>query len=305
MKCFYHLDLDGKCAGYLVWHYACLGEEDEKPENFIKINYGMEFPLDKIKKDERVFIVDFSIEPGDMRELLKITKNVVWIDHHKTTIEKYKDFESYIPGIRMTGPGISGASLVWWYFNNNAFYDGMEKVQGLQPQEDEDWDEDMPLALLLVADWDTWTFNYREKTKYFHTAFEMLEYEPWQFGRWFELIKDPYVLIEQGRLLYQYKQKQAEEYIKSKGFAVEFEGYKCFAVNYGLINSDFFESVDDKYDVYIGFAYNGGSKRWSYSLRAANDDVDVSKIAVKYGGGGHKGAAGFASDKYVLGEMSQ
>lgn len=163
----------------------------------------------------------------------------------------------------------------------------------------------MPLAILLVADWDTWTFNYRKHTKYFHTAFEMLEYEPWQYDEWFELIKDPYVFIEQGRLLYQYKQKQAEEYIKSKGFAVEFEGYKYFAVNHGLINSDFFESVDDKYDVYIGFAYNGGSKRWSYSLRAANDDVDVSKIAVKYGGGGHKGAAGFASDKYVLGEMSQ
>ena len=264
----------------------------------------MEFPLNKIEKDERVFIVDFSIEPEDMRELLKITKNVVWIDHHKTTIEKYQDFESYIPGIRMTGPGISGASLTCWYFRNNAFSDGMERVQGLQPDENEDWDEDMPLAILLVADWDTWTFNYRKHTKYFHTAFEMLEYEPWQYGEWFELIKDPYVFIEQGRLLYQYKQKQAEEYIESKGFAVEFEGYKCFAVNHGLINSDFFESVDDKYDVYIGFAYNGGSKRWSYSLRAANDDVDVSKIAVKYGGGGHKGAAGFASDKYVLGEMS-
>lgn len=304
MKCFYHLDLDGKCAGYLVWHYACLGEEDEKPENFIKINYDMEFPLDKIEKDERVFIVDLRIEPEDMRALLKITKNVVWIDHHKASIEKYKDFESYIPGIRMTGPAISGASLACWYFRNNAFSDGMERVQGLQPDEYVDWDEDMPLAILLVADWDTWTFNYRKHTKYFHTAFEMLEYEPWQGDEWFELIKDPYVLIEQGRLLYQYKQKQAEEYIKSKGFAVEFEGYKCFTVNHGLINSDFFESVDDMYDVYIGFAYNGGSKKWSYSLRAANDDVDVSKIAVKYGGGGHKGAAGFVSDKYVLGEMS-
>ena len=91
----------------------------------------MEFPLNKIEKDERVFIVDFSIEPEDMRELLKITKNVVWIDHHKTTIEKYQDFESCIPGIRMTGPGISGASLTCWYFRNNAFSDGMERVQGL------------------------------------------------------------------------------------------------------------------------------------------------------------------------------
>lgn len=78
----------------------------------------------------------------------------------------------------MTGPGISGASLTCWYFRNNAFSDGMERVQGLQPDENEDWDEDMPLAILLVADWDTWTFNYRKHTKYFHTAFEMLEYEP-------------------------------------------------------------------------------------------------------------------------------
>lgn len=303
MKCFYHLDLDGKCAGYLVGAYVCT-KEDRKPENFIKINYGMEFPIDKIEKDEEVFIVDFSIDPDDMRKLLKITKNVVWIDHHKSAIEKYKDFEEHISGVRMTGPGISGATLTEWFFQCNSKVDGMEAIPGLKPEMDDYMWTNIPTMIKLVADWDTWTFEYGDRTKYFHTAFEMYEYEPWEYDQWEDLSINLNRYVHQGKMLYMYKQKQAEEYIKSKGFAVEFEGYKCFAVNHGLINSDFFESVDDKYDIYIGFAYNGGSKRWSYSLRAANDNVDVSEIAVKYGGGGHKGAAGFASDKYVLGEMS-
>ncbi len=33
---------------------------------------------------------------------------------------------------------------------------------------------------------------------------------------------------------------------------------------------------------------------------AAIGSIDVSKIVVKHGGGGHAGAAGFISDKYLL-----
>lgn len=131
-----------------------------------------------------------------------------------------------------------------------------------------------------------------------------LVFEPWECGNWWDMMHNPQTFVVDGRLLYRYKQKQAEEYVKAKGFAVEFEGHKAFAVNHGLISSDFFETVDDgSYDMFIGFSYNGGSGKWSYSLRAAKDDVDVSKIAVKYGGGGHKGAAGFTVEEYVLGEM--
>lgn len=298
MKCFYHLDLDGKCAGFLVWTYACTKLEDQNKNNFIKINYGMEFPLDKIEKDEKVFIVDFSIEPDNMRQLLKITKNVVWIDHHISTIEKYKDFEEHVPGIRMTGPGISGASLTYWYLGNVQAEDGTEIV----PRDD--WMDDLPLTIRYVADWDTWTFDLGMDTKYFHTAFDMYEFEPWEYGNWWDMMHNPQRYVTEGKLLYRFKQRQAEEYVRSKGFAVEFEGHKAFAVNHGLINSDFFGSVDDgSYDMFIGFSYNGGSGKWSYSLRAAKDDIDVSNIAVKYGGGGHKGAAGFTINHYVLGEM--
>ena len=53
---------------------------------------------------------------------------------------------------------------------------------------------------------------------------------------------------------------------------------------------------EEEYDMFIGFSYNG--KSWNYSLRSTK--VDCSQIAMKYGGGGHKGASGFSTDELIL-----
>lgn len=67
--------------------------------------------------------------------------------------------------------------------------------------------------------------------------------------------------------------------------------------NMAMAGSDNFTSVDqDKYDMFIGFSFNG--KRWTYGLRSTK--VNCSEIAMKYGGGGHPGAAGFSSDDLLL-----
>jgi len=51
-----------------------------------------------------------------MRELLITTKNVTWIDHHKTAIEKYNDFEYDIRGVRYDG--IAGCMLTYCYLHH-------------------------------------------------------------------------------------------------------------------------------------------------------------------------------------------
>ena len=48
--------------------------------------------------------------------------------------------------------------------------------------------------------------------------------------------------------------------------------------------------------MFILFAFNGTD--WTYSLRSST--IDCSKIALKYGGGGHKGAAGFRSNQLLI-----
>ena len=72
MKVFYHVDNDGKCAAYWVKHFV--NNNDGYETEYIKINYGIEFPLEKINVDEIVYIVDYSILPEEMDKLLEITK---------------------------------------------------------------------------------------------------------------------------------------------------------------------------------------------------------------------------------------
>ena len=70
-------------------------------------------------------------------------------------------------------------------------------------------------------------------------------------------------------------------------------------MNIGLVGSDWFKSVDDgSYDILMPFSFNGRNGTWTYSMYSKT--VDVSEIAKKYGGGGHKGAAGFNTNRLIF-----
>ena len=79
MICFYHDDLDGRCAAAIVLR-AFPGARAEPAF------YGSTLKLDKVGRGEKVFIVDFTF-PGDaMAELLAKTGDVTWIDHHLSAL---------------------------------------------------------------------------------------------------------------------------------------------------------------------------------------------------------------------------
>ena len=69
MKCFYHNDADGKCAGFWV-HYSARIAPNNETIDFIEMSYEKPFPMDTILPDEQIYIVDYSITPAEMRELL-------------------------------------------------------------------------------------------------------------------------------------------------------------------------------------------------------------------------------------------
>lgn len=282
MKCFYHNDADGKCSA--MWVRTHVGLKDNYDNEFIEMDYRKNFPLEKINKNEQVYIVDYSIPPVQMRELLKITKDVTWIDHHKTAIEKYKDFEYDIRGIRYDG--IAGCMLTYCYIHHMTDR-GSGKIKPFKLE----MTEKAPLFTKLIADWDVFKFDYGDDTRYFHIAFEShnLQLDSWQ---WFTFLNDDGSLeqefINQGVLLIQYRDNWAKMYMKKYGYKVQFEGYKCYASNIGLANSDYFKSVPES-DIFIKYCFDGEQ----YEVSLYSKTVDVSKIALKYGGGGHKGASGF------------
>ena len=292
MKCFYHIDDDGKCAAFWVKWFVGSSFENGKDE-YIKINYGMAFPFDRIEDGEKVYIVDYSLPVEEMRRLLDITKDITWIDHHKTAIEKYKDFDEPIRGIRYDG--IAGCMLTYCYLSHMT-QNGEGKIKPFT----KDMIKDAPYFTKLIADYDVWTFEYGDDTRYFHVAFESEDFEP-QSDNWIFLMGEmnETQYIENGKIMIKYRDSLAKEYCDSKGFETEFEGYKVYAMNVGLAGSDWFKSVDDgSYDIFMPFSYNGKYKTWSYSMYSKT--VDVSVIAKKYGGGGHKGASGFSTDELIF-----
>lgn len=284
MKCFYHGDSDGKCAGFWVHLSAGLTDIDKYIDNeFIEIDYKTKFPLGSIRPNEQIYIVDYSISPEEMRELLTITKDVTWIDHHKTAIEKYQDFEYPIRGVRYDG--VAGCMLTYCYLHHmTARGEGDIKPFELSMT------EDAPMFTKLIADWDVWKFEYGDDTRYFQTAFNAYDFHPLS-KNWekFFVFPNDAGLIHQGITMTTFRDGWAKSYMKL-GFETIFEGHKCFAVNLGYCNSEYFKSLPEgKYDILMPFVFDGNI----YTVSLYSTTTDVSEIAKKYGGGGHKGASGF------------
>jgi oligoribonuclease NrnB/cAMP/cGMP phosphodiesterase (DHH superfamily) len=286
MKCFYHNDADGKCAGF--WVSLSAGIHNlEHPTDLIEMSYEKPFPMDTILPNEQIYIVDYSISPDKMRELLKITKDVTWIDHHKTAIEKYADFEYDIRGVRYDG--IAGCMLTYCYL-----YHMTERGSGEIKPFDISMTDDAPMFTKLIADWDVWKFEYGDRTRNFVTAFNAYDFSPISIN-WNQFFCDSEisaenVMVDEGRAMIKYRDGWAAGYLERFGFETEFEGLKCFAVNLGNCNSEYFKSLPEgKYDAFMPFAFNGEQ----YTVSMYSTVKDVSIICKKHGGGGHAKAAGF------------
>lgn len=278
MKCFYHADADGKCAGFWILNSAKINDSKEYDSEFIEINYRMKFPMESIRLNEQIYIVDYSISTDEMTQLLSITKDVTWIDHHKTAIDKYKDYPYNIRGIRYDG--IAGCMLTYCYIHHMT-----DRGLGDIKPFDVSMTEDAPMFTKLIADWDVWKFAYGDDTRYFQTAFNALDFNP-QSKNWDKFLCFPEGMINsatssliiEGMTMIKFRDGWAKSYCQSKGFQTNFEGYKCFALNLGNCNSEYFKSIDNgKYDILIPFSYDG--EKWTYSLYSKT--VDVSEIAKK------------------------
>lgn len=269
MKCFYHNDNDG------VFSAACVnvwGRRDLHPDKFVRMDYKDSFPIGSVQKDEQVYIVDFSIEPDMMLRLFNVTPNVVWIDHHKTAIEKYAGFPRDIEGIRRDGA--AACELMWEWFIRCG------RTQG-----------PMPGAIRYVGDRDVWAWRHGDGTRFFHAGFGLQDDDPCS-----DLVRDLVTnqnpladILRNGEIVEEYRRRFFEKYRRTYCFEGTFEGHRAVFLNIATVGSEAFGEDFDNYDIVIPFIWDG--QQWTVSLYA--ETVDVGEIAKGYGGGGHRGAAGF------------
>jgi len=287
--CIHHNDLDGLCSGFLL--------KQVYPEAIcFQYDYGQDFPLSNITQNDKVFILDINPTPEDMQTLCNITTDIVWIDHHKGTIEKLPLYQESINKIQDYGhnviiqDGIAACKLTWEFLKENfikIFQDPISERTSIYP---------IPLFIEYAHKWDVWKHGDDEEILAFVSGMMSYNISVDSF-LWKNLLfsTDDYVqkIVDRGRIIKQYQVQRNFQYLKTFFYEKKYKEYKLLVCNEGLTNSKFFtdhpESNAKNYDIWVAWIYNGSKYRISlYSTK-----VDVSKIAVSFGGGGHKGAAGF------------
>jgi nanoRNase/pAp phosphatase (c-di-AMP/oligoRNAs hydrolase) len=107
-------------------------------------------------------------------------------------------------------------------------------------------------------------------------------------------------LLENGWICQRYANKIDADLVKYRSYRMDWEGLNFIVLNTGRFNSLTFAALDKPktgHDALLGYMSDG--KCWKVSLYHAkhNAEIDLSKIVVKYGGGGHRGACGFTCAK--------
>jgi oligoribonuclease NrnB/cAMP/cGMP phosphodiesterase (DHH superfamily) len=162
----------------------------------------------------------------------------------------------------------SGAGLAWDYF-----------VGGARPKFI-DYLEDRDLWRKQLPGGDEFTIALRSY--------------PQDFLIWDKLIDSgPQALITEGGAIQRYYRLRVEE-LKRSAYHAELGGAKC-----RISNAPYFAASEVAGELCEGADFGAcyfevEHGRYQYSLRSRGD-FDVSTIARKFGGGGHKNAAGFTT----------
>ena len=272
---FYHTDNDGHLSGFLCKKFLLENDYQVKMQ---EIDYGWDIPLQGIDKETEVYILDFSFEPWDlMEEVHQKAKDLVWIDHHETAIDKHSKSLRQFSGTR--DPHVAASRLTWNYFFADTIPETPEVVQ-------------------LVANYDVFNLDFCPGIREFQNGSRLYDTNPetlYGYAFWNSMLGFSYALNnvkQKGEIVYKFQLKTDLEKIQSTGFETTLLGKKCFAANLRT-NSIPFEYLPNarEYDVYLAFIWTHG--HWKVSLYSDKPNINVGEMALLLGGGGHAKAAGF------------
>lgn len=274
--CIYHGNCaDGFGAAWAVRHWA------KRHEELVEFHPGVYQAPPPDVADRDVLMVDFSYKIDVLRELASKARSLLILDHHKSAAEDLASIPAYRSGdwaqTRECGHPValfdmdrSGAGLTWDFFFPN---------------------EKRPALIDHIEDRDLWRFNL-EGTREIQAA--VFSY-PYDFEVWDKLMLeiDVQSLRSDGAAIERKHFKDIREFIEAAGTRMAIAGHDVPALNAPYFWSSDAGHIMAKDEPFAACYWDTPDGR-VFSLRSAEDGLDVSEIAKAYGGGGHKHAAGFS-----------
>lgn len=285
---FYHrADNDGLLSGHIAQEAHWVNSREATMQG---VDYGDKLPTrEELKDYTHIYILDFSWDI--LLEKPLPNQKIIWIDHHKSAIEKYKNTDA----TKYCIEGVAACRLTWQWFNVILNYRStLEDYYHRRVSE--------PYLVQLIGEYDVWDHRDPNAT-IANLGLTAVGYDI------LELNAPPDKILKVGRYIQTYQStlnKRLQENAYIAEFVFEGVSYRTLVIN-GRGNSLTFEGhpLLAEVDFLCMWVYTYDDQvRVSLYHTPTRKDIDLSRIAKAYGGGGHPGACGFI-DKNELGAYGQ
>jgi nanoRNase/pAp phosphatase (c-di-AMP/oligoRNAs hydrolase) len=286
--CIYHGNCDdGFGAAWAIWKRW--GNEVE----YVPGVYGK--PLPDVG-GKHVLFVDFSAKRPEIDAMAQVAKSIVIIDHHKTAEADLEPFK-VTRGAEWFGPedinvalghmdDLSRPPILAWF--------DMEQSGAVMAWKFARQDKPVPEFLRYIEDRDLWRFSYGvgDATKQFSASLRTYEQE---FNLWDRLAESTADLISQGAGILRSHNANIKKFM-GDAYMDTIDGHLVPVVNVPYhYASDMAHAMLTRFpgSPFTACWFRRGDGMIQYSLRSEDSRLDVSEIAKKFGGGGHRNAAGY------------
>lgn len=303
---FHHTDADGYSSAAVVLTHLILTQQilswDDSRVCLIEYNYtpcNTFLPITDIefKENDSVFIVDLSVSTGTLSKFIEFTEllyrkkcKLTWIDHHKSSVDfsfndllnkrfEVYNFEKFIDTEYCAAYNCFNYLIRGKGFNLN-----------------------LPEIIRVIDDYDCWKLKLNG-TKEFIIGLSLYDRQSPKNSEWYHWItdrKDSLTIINEcikdGITVNEWLRIDDTNKFNLCAFETTLCGLSCCVVNTRR-NSDIFRT-GKQYDLLLSYVFDG--KYFKYSLYSRNPNVYCNKIAEMFKGGGHKGASGFSTIKFIV-----
>lgn len=241
--------------------------------------------------NRKVIMVDFSYKRDVLEEMRTSAQSILILDHHKSAVEELSEYpeaphgeidletnQVYVGWLPNSGTYTrfdldkSGAVLAWEHFHATP----------------------PPKMFLHIQDRDLWKFEMNHTREFQAFLFS----HPYDFDLWEEFLHSSEIpfnfggMVAQGSGIERKHFKDIREFIEAAGYRMTIAGHDV-----PVLNAPYFWSSDAGHIMGKGEPF--AACYWDtpagrvFSLRSADDGLDVAQIAKQFGGGGHEHSAGF------------
>lgn len=294
--CIYHANCsDGFGAAWAVferWQYAV---------EYFPASYG-DAPPDVAGK--RVLVVDFSYKRPVLDEMSASAHSIVILDHHKTAEKDLAGFNHVVGGsadvanrifARVAGARQnvltdfdieqSGAVLAWKFCHPG---------------------REVPLMLRYVEDRDLWRFQL-EESRAINAAIASVPqtFDDWGTTRelWFFEGDVPRGLVQVGTAILRQRDKDIGALLDASLRRMTIGGVEVPTANVPFMWASDAGNILAEGNPFAATYFDRSDGTRQFSLRSSPGGLDVSEVAARYGGGGHRNAAGFVAPGGWEGEV--